>query len=474
MLSSPRRGMFWMLALLGLLISPAFLRRGIAGDTMYFSLQALAPLPAAPSSLLVQSPTFINVPAGAMLSVHLLRGENLIATSTLRFAEAYANQALLPPVPIASFVPPGDPAVPGQPLPGATLAPGQADLAALAAAPGEHRLLWTLSEGVIGTPGRAVVTGAQVGFVNLKLALVSPAARPAEPKPGSVLFFHRYSSNPTNTAREDTTLSLTNTHPAESAKVRLFLVSAASCQPVEFSVCLTPRQTLNALMSDIDPGIKGYVIAIACDAAGQPAQFNWLIGHTQVKQPSPMTGLPFDAALSALTVAKRAPGTVTASGGAAEMVFDDVMYDRLPGQIAADNVPSQSGGLNATTLAVYRPLANLAGGAATDTVQLSAYSDTGAASSAAVSLTCYRDLSVASLRLNPITLSNLLPAGVTAWLALSGNEALPLLGAQLNAGRFTGGAAARALAFSAEYRIRVPVNTPVCPVTTQAPAGHVQ
>ncbi len=451
-----------MLALFCVTALSARTANGKAGDALYFALQVAAPLPPSPSSLLVQSPSFINVPPGAVLSVHLMRGDTLLATSTLRFTGAYANNTLIPPVPVASFVPLNDLPTPGQPVPGATLTPGQADLDAVAAAPDQFRLLWILSDGVIGTPGRAIVTGAGVGLVNLKLAMVSAATRVGDQKPGSVLFYHRYTSNPTNTAREDTLLSLTNTHPAESANVRLFLISGASCEPVEIPFCLAPRQTMSVLMSDLDPGTRGYCIAVACDAAGQPTQFNWLIGYTQVKQPSPINGVPYDTMLSAVAVAKRTAGVATATNGAAEMVFDDVAYDRLPGQIAVDNVPSQSLSLNATTLMFYRPLANLAGGTVNDTVQLSAYNNDGANSSTTVALACYRDVSASSLRLNPTPISNLIPPGSTAWVALSSSQALPLFGAQLNAGQFSGGSAARALTFSAEYRISVPIKPVAC------------
>jgi hypothetical protein len=444
-----------------------------AADAIYFSLQTPVPLPASPSSMLVQSPSFINVPAGAVLSVHLMRGDTLLSTSTLQFANAFSNSALVPPVPVASFIPLSDLPAPGNPLMGATLTPGNADLAALAAAPSQYRLLWVLSDGVIGTPGRAIVTGAGVGFINLKLTMVSAATRAGDQKPGSVLFYNRYTSNPTNTAREDTTLSLTNTNPAESANVRLFFISGASCQPAEFSVCLAPRQTFSILMSDIDPGTKGYGIAVACNASGQPIQFNWLIGHAQVKQPSPLNGLPYDTVLSALAIAKRTGGTVAAANGAAEMVFDDVIYDRLPGQIAADNVPSQTGGINATILALYRPLGNLAGGTISDTVQLSAYNDAGTNSSTTLALSCYREISVSALRLNPVSLSELIPPGVTAWFALSSTGDTPLLGAQLNAGRFSGGGTARALNFAAEYRISVPIK-PVACAEPQAATSNIK
>ena len=77
------------------------------GDALYFSFQPSSALPPAPSSLLVQSPSYVNVPAGALLAVRLMRGNQVISTSTLRFSQGYTNTSLLPPVPVALFAPPG-------------------------------------------------------------------------------------------------------------------------------------------------------------------------------------------------------------------------------------------------------------------------------------------------------------------------------------------------------------------------------
>jgi hypothetical protein len=433
-----------------------------AGDAIYFSFQPSSALPTAPSSLLVQSPNYVNVPAGAMLSVRLMRGNQVISTSTLSFTQAYINTTLLPPVPVALFAPPGQFPSMGQPLPGATLTTGTADLMAVASAPDQYRLWWELSTGVMGTPGRAIVTGDMGAFVDLRLSGVAASAIIGDQKPGSVLFYNRYSSSPTNTLREDTALSLTNTHPTDTANIRLFFVSGATCQTEESTLCLRPRQSVSLLASDIDPGSRGYVIAIACDAAGQPTQFNWLVGNAVVKQPN--TGGSYSATLSALAVAKRTGGAVSATGGNAEMFFDDAMYDRLPGQLMIDNVPSQ-GGLNASAITFYRPLADLASGSSNATVQVSGWSDAQGDvvnSSGNVSTACYGEVNVSALRLSPIQISQLIPAGTNAWFALSTADLQPLLGAQFNAGPFSSGSTARALVFSAEYRIRVPVVAVTC------------
>ncbi len=457
MLSLMLRRSLWTLCLL--LAWPSQLR---AGDAIYFSLQAIGPLPHSPSSLLVQSPTFINVPAGSVLSVHLLRGDNLIATSTLSFSAAYTNEALIPSVPIASFIPTGESSTPGQPLPGATLVAGQANLVELAADVGKYRLLWTLSSGVMGTPGRAVLTGAPPSFLDMKLTEVSAAARLGDQKPGSVLFYNLYTSSPTNRAREDTLITLTNTNPAETASVKLFLVSGSNCQTLRLEACLQPRQTLSFLASDIDPGVRGYIVVVAVDSAGQPTQFNWLTGNAQVKLPSPLSGLPYDAVLSAVAIAKRSSGSVPNNGGVAEMIFNDSEYDRLPAHVVAEHVPSQFGNTNATTLMLYRPLANLAGGAVSGTIQVSADNDQGSRGSGSVSFSCYSQINVPLLQMQP-PLNQFLPSGTSAWFNLSTADSLPLLAAQLNAGRFSSGSTLRPLTFTADYRISMPISASACP-----------
>lgn len=437
-----------------------------AGDALYFSLQANTPLPSSPSSLLIQSPSYISVPAGALLSVYLLRGDSLVSTSTLSFQQAFESERLIPPVPVASFVPPGSPSGAGQPLPGATLTAGVADLTKLAPDPSPYRLLWILTNGVMGTPGRAIVTGAPVSFLDLKLSAVSAAASIGDQKPGSVLFFNRYTSSASNPSRENTKLNLTNTSAVSSVFVRLFLVNAATCEVNDLDVCLSAQQTLSFQMSDIDPGIRGYIVAVATNAQGEPIQFNWLIGNVVVKQSAGNIGGSFTSVLSALAIAKRKDGIVPNNNGLAEMIFDDVNYDRLPGQIAFESVPSQANQSNSTTLSLFRPIPTLAGGAANTSIQLTAWGKNDqnqvVTTNGTVAVSCYSDFVVSALRLTPTTVAQLLPAGSTGWFAASSTDTLPLFGAQLNSGEFNSGNNARALSFSTEYKIRVPVSPVVC------------
>ena len=435
-----------------------------AETTSFYILQPADVLGGSPSSLLMQA-SYLDVPAGAVLSVHLMKGQQIVSTSKLEFTTAYKNASVFPSQ-IVSFLASGSATVPGEPITGAKLYSGITDLTPVAANPSQYQFLWSLSDGVIATPGQAIVTGGTqtVSFVDLKLSGIPASLRQSDQKPGSVLFYHRYLSSIGISNGDNTTLSITNTSLTDSAKVRMFFVSAIDCQVFEQAICLAAQQTTTFLMSDFDPGTKGYCIAVACDAQGRPTQFNWLIGNAQIRQTSPLNSQRFDASLSALALAKRASGALTPTNNVAELAFDDTTYDRLPAQLAADNLPSQGTSVanaNATVLALYRPLANLAGGALSASVNFTLNNSTGQSAVATQVIGCYADLRLSTLRLNP-ALTTILPVGKTGWVRLSASDNGPLLGAQFNSGVYTSGATLRAVTFAADYRLSIPIKVPGC------------
>ena len=425
------------------------------GDIVYLTFEETAAFPANPSSVLMNA-AYFDVPAGATLKVHLLRGEQHVATSMLTFNSAYLSTNTSFSQQVAAFYPTSDMSGDGQPIVNTTLRAGRADLDAIAAAPGQYRLLWELSGGVIGRTNVATIFPS---FVGLKVASFGAGATLSDQKPGSALLFHRYSSNASNAQREDTQITLTNTHPATTAHIRLFLVAGATCQVNDLNLCLAAQQTTTFLMSDLDPGTRGYLMAVATDAAGKPIQFNWLTGAALLKNGA------LNLSLNAHAVAKR-DGAIVAPGNdnLAEMIFDDVNYDRLPSQLGFEGINSQANGANATTLSFYRPLANMASGSVTATVQVTGRNTTAPVlqTSGTVSLACYADTSVSNLRLAPITAANLLPAGSSGWFTASTADAQPLLGVQFNLGTFSGGLSARPLAYATEYRIKIPLATVSC------------
>jgi hypothetical protein len=425
-----------------------------AASVYYFALQPVFTPPPAPANLQVQSPNSLNVPAGAVLRVHLMRDDRIVATSRLEFSSAYSSAALFPTPPVASFYQTGTTSQPTNPLPGATLTPAAADLAALAANPDQYRFLWQLSAGDMAMPGQAVFSGGGFGLMNVRVTALAAAARPHVEKPGSLLVFPYYASSLYSTT-ENTTLSVTNTSATDSTQVRVLFYSAADCRAAEYAVCLGAQQTLSFRMSDYDPGIRGYCVAYATDAAGQPVQFNYLVGSDRLRQLG-APGAAFDATLDALTVMKRSAGAVAASNGQAELAFDDVMYDRLPNALTLDTLPSQVGGANVTSLLLTRL------SSASVSARLTVLNATGDRSALTTrSMTCQADVKLPGLRLNP-TLGTLVPADATGWMRVSATDDGPVLGLYLTTGEANTGGNLRALSYATDFRLSVPVRAVTC------------
>jgi hypothetical protein len=179
-------------------------------------------------------------------------------------------------------------------------------------------------------------------------------------KAGSLLFFHKYTSNAQAASNANTLLTLTNTHPSAGIAVRLSWVHGCT---VETSfVTLAGNQTRTLVASAENPNQTGYLMALAVSSTGQPIQFNWLIGSASYRD-----ARGFEATYNAFAVAKRTNGAARlASEGVAEILFNNTEYDRLPRQIAVTNLqnqdPNVTGGETAlkTDVMVYSPLSNLA------------------------------------------------------------------------------------------------------------------
>lgn len=148
-------------------------------------------------------------------------------------------------------------------------------------------------------------------------------------KPGSVLIFPIYTSNPATNIAVNTRISLTNTDPASRVTVRLVLIDGANDAAVDGLLCLGPGQTSTFFASDLDPGVTGYITAAAVDpSSGCPVRANQLIGSAFVKLDGSRS-----ASLPAFGVAALAD--LTCAQGPFEIAFDGKSYNRLPGELAA-------------------------------------------------------------------------------------------------------------------------------------------
>lgn len=197
-------------------------------------------------------------------------------------------------------------------------------------------------------------------------------------KAGSVLFFHRYTSNSQQANTINTLLTITNTNPLDGINVRLFFADINGCFTSERDFALTANQTRTFVASELAPDMSGYAVAVAIDPRGVPTQFNWLIGTAAISD-----SLGHEASYNAFSVAKRSAGSVRTidSPATVNLTFDNAEYDRLPKNVAVDNVQVQSGQFpHFTDLALYSPAGNLiTGGSAAKQINAVAYEQNGTA-----------------------------------------------------------------------------------------------
>ncbi len=173
----------------------------------------------------------------------------------------------------------------------------------------------------------------------------------SEMKAGSALIFSRFTSGVFGNSQ----IVITNTHPTQKVRVRVFFTGLAdSTLMTDTIISLFPNQTTTINPQDFAANQKGWLFAMAIDARALPLNFNFLIGSARVKE---QNGASFG--YNALAVAKNAPGTVPRNEDVqtSNLKFDDQNYDRLPATLAIAGLPSQQD--NTTMLGYARPPANI-------------------------------------------------------------------------------------------------------------------
>ncbi|MFN7927282.1 MAG: hypothetical protein U0Y68_04940 [Blastocatellia bacterium] len=114
-------------------------------------------------------------------------------------------------------------------------------------------------------------------------AIVDPPGQiqVSDQKPGSMLVYSYYTSNIQTGA--DTWVTLTNTSAQYGVLVHVFFMDGASCTQADQFICLTPNASMQLKASEFDPATtRGWVLAVAVDSNGKPAQRNFLIGNAFV------------------------------------------------------------------------------------------------------------------------------------------------------------------------------------------------
>ncbi|MBI3428209.1 MAG: hypothetical protein HY011_35235 [Acidobacteria bacterium] len=279
------------------------------------------------------------------------------------------------------------------------------------------------------------------------LALSTLAAEPGAPYPnvavvsdqkaGSLLVYNIYSSSSTEFNAINTRISVTNVNQLAQAYVHLFFVDGANCGVADSYLCLTPSQTVTFLMSDVDPGVTGYLVALAVDErTGCPLSFNYLIGDEFCKLPSGHFGN-----LLAESFAAQYGGVAEcdAASPSATLWFDASSrpgsYNLLPRTLAADNIADRPTG-NSTLLVVNRIGGNLSFAAATINKLFGVlYDDAEHGYSFSIDAGACQtrtELTNTTPRLTP-RFETIIPAGRSGWLKLSSTDTTGgLLGAVFN------------------------------------------
>jgi hypothetical protein len=273
----------------------------------------------------------------------------------------------------------------------------------------------------------------------------------SDTRPGSVLFFNRYTSSANSGQQGDTQVNITNTNPNEPATVHLFFVDGATCSIADFILSLTPSQTVSFLMSNYDPSVSGYIIAVATDGS-IPTQFNWLIGSAFIRENDGR-----QATLPATTITKISAGSIEAKDdGTYSLLFNGAEYDRLPSAVAVTSFNSET--TDANSLIIYSPTRDLTFGS-TDAVNVFVllFDDQENSISNSFSLRCYRMESFTTLFNRSGGINRQVPAGRTGWIKIS-STARPLLGSVISRGPvFSGGYNLPAVSPLAQFEMAIPV-----------------
>ncbi len=296
-----------------------------------------------------------------------------------------------------------------------------------------------------------------------------PASEADDQKKGSVLIFNYYTSNAFSLSTQNTRITLTN-GGSSAALIHLFFVDASG-SAFDTYICLTANQTAGFLASDVDPGVAGFLLAVAVGSQGEPINFNQLTGAAEIKLAS---GHRASLKAEAITAIANPPTTWTSGQATATLLFDGAKYNRLPRALAIDKFKSIQDG-NSTILILNRitgnyaspggldPIGGVSGKLVSESLNTADFSLISGASQLERALSDTFPLTVPPF-------STIIHAGIGGWMMLWADSDIGLLGAVIsfnpNAGTsldaYSGGHNLRKLTLSTNNGLTIPVASPAC------------
>lgn len=186
---------------------------------------------------------------------------------------------------------------------------------------------------------------------------VPASSEASDQKLGSVLVYNLYSSNSLNLNAESTDIGITNTNATTSVVVHFFFINGGSGAVTDAFAPLAPNQTLSFLVSQPDPDVTGYIVAVAVNSStGCPISFNYLAGSESVKLASGHA-----ANLNAEAFAALYSGTLPGCSTTAQLAFDGASYNQAARTLALDTFATPLEG-NSMLLVINNLNGNLATG----------------------------------------------------------------------------------------------------------------
>jgi len=308
----------------------------------------------------------------------------------------------------------------------------------------------------------------------VSLAADPGAAYPAtsevsDQKAGSLLVYNIYTSAASGGNTQNTRINITNTSVTTGANVHLFFVSS-DCSIADSYICLTPAQTASFLASDVDPGVRGYIVGISVDDNGCPVSNNALIGDEYVKF---ATGHAANLGAEAIAAVNMFPAGTSTTSTTATLKFDGISYNALPRILAVDSIGSRAD-QNDTLFIVNAVGGNFTRSASTvGSLFGYLYDDAEALYSFTQNVSTCQYRTTLSNNFPRIFqgFNNVIPAGRTGWMrfwtpttdtALFGAVINRNPNATANSGAFNQGHNMHKLTLTTATTITVPVTTPAC------------
>ncbi|MGH9854560.1 MAG: hypothetical protein ACREBD_32415 [Blastocatellia bacterium] len=326
-------------------------------------------------------------------------------------------------------------------------------------------------------------------FALVMMSVAAFAADPGSPYPresevsdqkaGSVLFYNIYTSDLAAPQTSNTRINITNTSSTHAAFVHMYFVQD-SCGVADAFICLTANQTASFQTVDLDPGVSGYIVAVAVDPVdGCPTSFNFLIGDLYIKAPQSFAAgalAPFAAnlaaeAFSALAETFTPMGNCDNQSATASLIFNGANgnYNRAPLVLAVSNIPSPA--TNSTLLILNRVGGNLATTASTISRLFGLlYDDAENVFSFTIGTGACQFRNVIGANNIPRTtprVASIIPPNRSGWMKIwNSDNASGLLGSVINstasASEFNGGHNLHKLTLSPTNTYVVPVFPPSC------------